>query len=178
MTARTFRTARFAASIALVAATLLAAGATAQPRPGPAQTKELYDEIAEKDRVFFDAFFNRCDIATLGSLLTEDFEFYHDKGGMTANSREEFLKAIRGTCERQKAGTDYRARRELVEGSLEVYPLNNYGAIAIGVHRFYQKLEGGGEKLVEIARFTNLWKKEADGWRMSRVLSYDHKLTQ
>ncbi len=161
-----------------LSAVLLPAAATAQPRPGPVATKELHDEIAEKDRVFFDAFFNRCDVATVGALVTEDFEFYHDKGGMTANSREEFVKAIQGTCDRQKAGTDYRARRELVEGTLEVYPLNNYGAVEIGVHRFYQKLEGGGEKLVEISKFMNLWKKEGKEWRMSRVVSYDHKLTE
>lgn len=162
--------------VALSAAVLLVTGAAAQPRSGPAQTKELTDEIAEKDRVFFDAFFNRCDIETIGSMITDDFEFYHDKGGMTASSKAQFVEAIRGTCERQKTGVDYRARRELVEGTLEVYPINNYGAVEIGVHRFYQKTESG-EKLVEIAKFTNLWKKDESGWKMSRVLSYDHKLT-
>jgi ketosteroid isomerase-like protein len=161
--------------LALTAAVLLATGATAQPRSGPAVTQELIDEITEKDRVFFDALFNKCDVETLGSMVTEDFEFYHDKGGMTANSRAQFVESIRGMCERQKTGVDYRARRELI--STEVYPLNNYGAVQIGLHRFYQKLEGGGEKLVEISKFTNLWKKEGDAWRMSRVLSYDHKLT-
>lgn len=30
---------------------------------------------------------------------------------------------------------------------------------------------------MEIAKFTNLWKKDENGWKMSRVLSYDHKLT-
>lgn len=162
--------------LALTAALFLATGATAQPRSGPAQSKELTDEITEKDRVFFDALFNRCDVEMLGSMVTDDFEFYHDKGGMTASSKAQFVDSIRGMCERQKTGVDYRARRELM--SLEVYPLNNYGAVQIGVHRFYQKLEGNQEKLVEIAKFTNLWKKEGDAWRMSRVLSYDHKLTQ
>lgn len=162
--------------LALAAAVFLATGATAQPRSGPAVTQELIDEITEKDRVFFDALFNKCDVETLGAMVTEDFEFYHDKGGNTATSRAQFVDAIRGMCERQKTGEDYRARRELV--SMEVYPLNNYGAVQIGVHRFYQKIEGKGEKLVEIAKFTNLWKKEGDVWRMSRVLSYDHKLTQ
>ncbi|HSK80348.1 MAG TPA: nuclear transport factor 2 family protein [Thermoanaerobaculia bacterium] len=161
--------------LALAAAVFLATGATAQPRSGPAVTQELIDEITEKDRVFFDALFNKCDVETVGAMVTEDFEFYHDKGGMTASSRAQFVDSIREMCERQKTGVDYRARRELV--SQEVYPLNNYGAVQVGVHRFYQKLEGNGEKLVEIAKFTNLWKKEGDAWRMSRVLSYDHKLT-
>lgn len=162
--------------LAFAASALLATGTTAQPRSGPAQSKELTEEITEKDRVFFDALFNKCDVDTLGAMVTEDFELYHDKGGNTATSRTQFVDAIRGMCERQKTGVDYRARRELV--SMEVYPLNNYGAVQIGVHRFYQKLEGNQEKLVEIAKFANLWKKEGDVWRMSRVLSYDHKLTQ
>ena len=162
--------------LALAAAVFLATGAAAQPRSGPAQSKELTEEITEKDRAFFDAFFNRCDVETVRAMVTEDFEFYHDKGGMTASSGAQFVDAIRRTCERQKTGEDYRARRELV--SMDVYPLNNYGAVQVGVHRFYQKLEGGGEKLVEISRFTNLWKKEGDTWRMSRVVSYDHKLTE
>ena len=157
------------------AALLLSTGATAQPRSGPAQTQVLTDEIAEKDRIFFDALFNKCDVDTLGAMVTEDFEFYHDKWGNTASSRAQFVEGIRGMCERQKTGEDYRARRELV--SMEVYPLNNYGAVQVGVHRFYQKLEGNKEKLVEISTFTNLWKKEGDTWRMSRVLSYDHRLT-
>lgn len=161
--------------LALMATMFLAAGVAAQPRSGPSQTQELTEEITEKDRVFFDALFNKCDVETLGAMVTDDFEFYHDKGGNTANSKAQFVDAIRGMCERQKTGEDYRARRELM--SMEVYPLNNYGAVQVGVHRFYQKIEGKGEKLVEIAKFTNLWKKEGDAWRMSRVLSYDHQLT-
>jgi hypothetical protein len=161
--------------LALMAAVFLATGAAAQPRSGPSQSQELTAEIAEKDGVFFDALFNKCDVETLGAMVTEDFEFYHDKGGMTASSRDQFVSSIRGLCERQKTGEDYRARRELI--SMEVYPLNNYGAVQVGVHRFYQKIEGKGEKLVEISKFTNLWKKDGDVWRMSRVLSYDHQLT-
>lgn len=163
--------------LALSCTVLLAAGATAQPRSGPAPTKELTAEIAEQDRVFFDALFNKCDVEALGARVTEDFEFYHDKHGLTATSRTEFVESIRKMCERQKTGEDYRARRELIEDTLEIYPLNNYGAVQIGVHRFYQKIEGQEDKLVEISKFTNLWKKDKDGWKMSRVLSYDHKLT-
>lgn len=173
MSTRTLRN----ACLALSAVLLLATGATAQPRPGPAPTKELTDEIAAQDLAFFDALFNKCDVEALGARVTEDFEFYHDKHGLTATSRAQFVESIRKMCERQKTGEDYRARRELVEGTLEVYPLNNYGAVQIGVHRFYQKIEGQPEKLVEISKFTNLWKKDKDGWKMSRVLSYDHKLT-
>lgn len=147
------------------------------PRAGPKPTQALYDEIAAQDRILFASVFDTCDTVTLATVVTDDFEMYHDKGGLTATSGAQFVKAIEGMCERQKAGVDYRARRELVAGSMRVYPLANYGAIQVGEHRFYQLLPGKPEKLVEIALFTHVWKKDAKGWRVSRVLSYDHKLT-
>jgi ketosteroid isomerase-like protein len=146
-------------------------------RAGPRQTQELYDEIAEMDRVLFAAVFDTCDTARLSTLVTDDLEFFHDKDGLSSTSGAQFVKAIAGTCERQKTGEDYRARRDLVPGSMKVYPLNNYGAIEVGRHRFYQLLPGKPEKLVEVSQFTNVWKKDAGGWRLSRVLSYDHRLT-
>lgn len=159
--------------LALLAAAPLALAQTA----GPAPTKQLTDEIAAADAALFSAFFDRCDIAALSGMVTEDFEMYHDKGGLVADSGKKFIANIEGTCARQKTGEDYRARRELVPGTLKVYPLNNYGAIEVGEHRFYQLLPGKPEKLVEVALFTQVWKKEADGWKLARVLSYDHRLT-
>ena len=50
-------------------------------------------------------------------------------------------------------------------------------AIQVGEHRFYRRLPGKPERLVEIALFTNVWKKSAGAWKVSRVLSYDHQLT-
>ncbi len=165
------------ARLAIAALLLAAAGSSAQTA-GPVATKELFNEIAEKDRMLFDAVFNTCNVQALAGLVTDDFEMFHDKGGLVATSGAQFVESIRGMCERQKTGEDYRARRELVEGSLEVYPLNNYGAVEVGVHRFYKKTKGQPDKLVEIAKFTQVWKKDASGWKLARVLSYDHKLTE
>lgn len=147
------------------------------PRAGPKATQELYDEIAAKDHILFAAVFDTCDTATLTTLVTDDLEMYHDKGGLTATSGAQFVNAIEGMYARQKTGEDYRARRELVPASMKVYPLSDYGAIQVGEHRFYQLLPGKPEKLVEVALFTHVWKKDATGWKVSRVLSYDHKLT-
>lgn len=161
-----------------VAALSASGGSIAAQTAGPAVTKELTDEIARKDRELFDALFESCDVDKLATLVAEDFEFYHDKSGLNATSGGQWLEGVRGMCARQKAGTDYRARRELVEGTLRVYPINNYGAVAIGTHRFYKKAAGKPDQLVEISQFTNLWKRETGGWRLTRVLSYDHQLTQ
>jgi hypothetical protein len=114
----------------------------------------------------------------VGAAVTEDFEFYHDKHGLTATSRDQFVQSLRGLCERQASGEDFRARRELVRESLAVYPLNNYGAVEVGVHRFYALIEGGPDRLTETSRFTTVWKKEGDSWRMARALSYDHQLAE
>jgi hypothetical protein len=67
-----------------------------------------------------------------------------------------------------------RVKRELVAGSVSVYPLNNYGAIQMGEHRFYV-VSNGKENLAEVAKFVHLWKKENGAWKLARVLSFDHK---
>ena len=66
-------------------------------------------------------------------------------------------------------------RRELVNGSLEVYPLNNYGAVEIGVHNFYRTLAGQKEKLTTVGKFMNIWQKKNGQWKVSRIISYDHE---
>lgn len=157
----------------LLAFSLPVAAQTAGPKP----TQELTAEIKAADAALFSAFFDRCDIEALKGMVTDDFEMIHDKGGRVAASGKEFIANIEGTCARQKTGEDYRARRELIAGSLKVYPVNNYGAIEVGEHRFFQLLPGKPEKLVEVSLFTQVWKKEAGTWKLARVLSYDHRLT-
>ena len=161
---------------AALAATAFVATAQAQ-RAGPAQNQALTDEIAAADKAFFAAVFDTCDTAALAKRVTADFEMFHDKGGLTSSSGAQFVKDIEGMCARQKTGEDYRARRELVPGSLKVYPINNYGAIEVGEHRFYKLTPGKPEELVEISRFTHVWKKVESGWKLARVVSYDHRLT-
>ena len=162
-----------AASLLLMA---MAAQSFAQTA-GPAHTQQMHDEVAAADQALFSAFFDRCDIESLARMVTDDLEMFHDKNGYMVKSGKEFLDALGSTCARQKTGEDYRSRRELVPGSLKVYPLNNYGAVETGVHRFFQLLPGKPEKLVEVSQFTHVWKKEEGGWKLARVLSYDHRLT-
>ncbi len=135
----------------------------------------MTDAIAHADRLLFEAVFRTCDLEALADLLTEDFEFYHDKWGFTANSRQAFVESIRNLCERQKKGLDFRGRREIVQGSVAVYPIGEYGAIQTGVHRFYKVVEGQSDTPAEIAKFTHLWKKDGHRWRLARVFSYDHQ---
>jgi hypothetical protein len=136
-------------------------------------TNSLFGGIKEMDTRLFDAIFKDCDFGRINELLTDDFEFYHDRGGLIASNRAQFLEIIRKTCERQKSGQERRSRRELV--SMDVYPLGGYGAIQTGVHRFFIQREKEAEEAGDIAKFTHVWKKVGDAWRIARVLSYDHK---
>ncbi|MBA3321117.1 MAG: DUF4440 domain-containing protein [Pyrinomonadaceae bacterium] len=163
-------------TLMFIAVALLCTTAAAQLKsPRTAASQQMFDELAGKDSELFDAVFNSCNPDKLKELVTEDFEFYHDKWGQTAKSGAEFANAIRNLCERQKKGIDYRARRELDKNSVRVYPLNNYGAVQTGVHRFYKLTEGKKEELTETAVFTHLWKKDNGAWKLARVLSYDHR---
>ena len=73
----------------------------------------------------------------------------------------------------------YDARRELVDESLEVFPLRDngvlYGAIQRGIHRFFATEEGEPERETSVARFTHLWLLVDGEWKLKRVLSFDHR---
>lgn len=125
---------------------------------------ELYQTLKTNDSLFFEQGYNSCDIRIFEELIDENFEFYHDKTGIS-QSKDEFMESVRmGIC---KPGAS-KEPRVLVPGSLEVYPMYEngilYAAIQKGMHRFGNTT----------ARFTHLWKREGEIWRISRVLSYDH----
>lgn len=135
---------------------------------------DLFKTLKTQDSLLFNVGFNTCDISQFENLISDDFEFYHDKSGITA-TKADFISGIRdGLCK-----MDYKARRELVENSLEIYPLENkgvlYGAIQMGNHCFYAVEKDKPDKLTSVARFTHVWLLEDGNWKLSRGLSYDHK---
>jgi hypothetical protein len=137
-------------------------------------SSDLFKTLKTQDSLLFEVGFNTCDIKQFENIVSDDFEFYHDKSGITA-TKADFIASIRdGLCK-----MDYKARRELVENSLEVYPLENngvlYGAIQTGCHRFYEVKEVKPDKLTSVAKFTHVWLLENGSWKLSRGLSYDHK---
>ena len=145
-------------------------------RAGPAATKELTEEIAAQDKALFAAVFDTCDVAALKELVADDFEFFHDKNGLMETTGAKFVDDIAQHCERVRQGVDFRSRRELVAGSLGVYPLNNYGAVETGRHNFYALEDGKPDRLTESGQFLQIWKKVDGHWKLARVVSYDHQL--
>lgn len=136
----------------------------------------LTSAIAARDTEFFALFFEGCDPVKARGMLTDDFEMYHDKGGLVTRSGEAFAAQYASDCEKRKAPGAWRSRRELVAGTLEVWPVPGWGALEQGEHVFYERQGDGPEKLVGRARFTQAWALGADGaWRLARVFSYDHK---
>jgi ketosteroid isomerase-like protein len=133
----------------------------------PATTPDdLFHAIAAQDAALFDAY-NRCDLETFASLLDENIEFFHDKGGIT-RGREALTESVRKNI----CGT---TTRELVADSLEVYPMDNYGALEIGTHRFHHPKAEATEPVGE-GKFVQLWRydKASDTWKLTRVFSFDH----
>ena len=124
---------------------------------------ELYKTIVKLDSVFFDAY-NHCDtkFETYADFYAEDIEFYHDQGGLS-NSKKDILE---GT----KKYICGKVTRTLVPGSIEVYPIKDYGAIEIGLHSFSNNTNPPDEPK-KISRFTIFWKKTAEGWKIAKVVS-------
>lgn len=136
----------------------------AKDSPAP---RELDNRIEALDAAMFDAY-NRCDIDKVGTFFTEDLEFYHEKGGLTLTRDATLAVMKKNLC----AGGGYHLRRELIRASMEVRPINNYGAVQTGEHRFYLSQKGEKEALDGICKFVMIWRKTGDDWRVSRVISY------
>jgi len=131
----------------------------------PAARDELFKTISVLDGKLFDSY-NRCDLEAFGEFFIDDVEFYHDQGGVTLG-RKNLTEAVRQNI----CG---KVRRALVPGTLEVHPMNGYGAVEIGVHRFYHPVASDKDPTGE-ARFVHLWQLRDDAWKITRVISFDHR---
>jgi hypothetical protein len=130
---------------------------------------KLFQTISALDTALFaSANDTRCDMEEFRSYFAGDVEFYHDQTGLS-----EGIQTVAGQVEQNLCG---KVRRELVAGSLKVFPMHGYGALETGVHRFYQpkvSKEPTGE-----AQFIHLWRNENGTWKITRVISYDHHALQ
>ncbi|WP_422860326.1 nuclear transport factor 2 family protein [Flagellimonas sp. S174] len=142
------------------------------------RSSELYQTLKKKDSLLFNAAFNTCEIEVLNSLFAEDFEFYHDKVGIT-DGKDAFIQPIASGCDNWKDKAPQPAKRYLMEGSLEVYPLRKngtlYGAIQHGVHSFEFLNENKEYQKGDIAKFTHIWILDEGNWKLKRELSYNHQ---
>jgi ketosteroid isomerase-like protein len=123
---------------------------------------ELYKEIVKADASFFSAY-NTCDknLDTYASFFSDDIEFYHDQGGIMTSKPDIITATKKNICG--------KVTRELVAGSIEVYPIKDFGAIEIGLHKFHNSAEPNA--ISKVGRFMVVWKSEKKNWKIVRVVS-------
>jgi len=129
-------------------------------------SKDLFAEIAHMDSMLFDAF-NKHDADKLMNVFDSSLEFYHDKGGLT-----NFEQTKKNTIDLFERNKNTGLRRDLVPGSLEIYPIKDYGAVETGLHRFCH--EENGKQDCGTFKFLHVWQKKYGQWKITRVISYDH----
>jgi hypothetical protein len=124
----------------------------------------LYKTILHMDSVLFDAF-NNHQIGVLEKTFAENVEFYHDKDGLgdykttIANFKKVFVSTP-------------SLHRDLVAGTVEVYPLPGYGALENGEHRF--TLIRDGKSFSTVYKFTSIWQWKDGQWKVTRMISVGH----
>ena len=150
----------------LLVATALAGTGIARAAP----PEDLAATIGALDTAAFEAF-NDCaapgKLDRYASFFATDVEFYHDLGGVTWTRDAMIAQTRENVCG--------KFQRELVPGTLKVWPIKGYGALAHGEHRFCHYKPGGTTHPCEgQAEFTILWRQQGDQWQITRAFSYGH----
>ncbi len=129
-------------------------------KPG---NQQLYETIVRLDSIFFDAY-NTCNLNLdkYGSFFSENIEFYHDQGGLMTSKQDIISATQKNICG--------KVTRELVKGSIEVYPIKDFGAIEIGLHKFHNNQEPIGTAS-KTGRFLIVWENKNNEWKIKRIVS-------
>jgi hypothetical protein len=125
---------------------------------------ELFNKVANLDSSLFEAY-NSKNLDLMKTYFTKDLEWYQDNGGLI--DFEKVFSNFQSIFNR-----DYDLKRNLIRESLEVHPIEGYGAIEIGKHQF--KHIENGKLEIGTFKFLMIWKNDNGNWKISRVISYDH----
>lgn len=129
-----------------------------------AMRQRLRAEVMAADQRLFGAF-NHQDADTMAQIFSPRLEFFHDKDGLSDHAQT--MRQLRSNFAR-----GVQPRRELVEGSVEVWPAGDFGAMQTGAHRF---CPGQGSAAgCQTFRFAHVWARTPQGLQLLRVLSFDH----
>lgn len=122
---------------------------------------ELYNTIVAMDSTFFQAY-NICDLDQQASIYSDNIEFFHDKGGLMTVKQEILDSTKKYVCG--------KVTRELVKGSIEIYPIKDFGAVEIGLHKFHNNTEKEGT-VSDASKFIIFWKNDKNNWTITKVVS-------
>ena len=150
---------KFFAALILVA-TILFIGTRAEAQTsGP-----LFNEIANLDSLQFKAF-NTRNLNQLMNYFDNSLELYQDNTG--GRNFDQAKEAFGGLFK-----MSYVLKRKLITGSMEVYPIKDYGAIETGQHTF-SHIENGKLQLFTF-KFMQIWQKKDGVWKVTREITYGH----
>lgn len=123
---------------------------------------ELYQTIVKLDSIFF-SYYNTCDtnLEKYGDFYAGDLEFYHDKGGLDTSKTQVIADTKKYVCG--------KVTRHLKPGSIEVYPIKDYGAIEIGMHQFHNAAEPNA--VPHDSKFIIFWQYKNTEWKIKKVVS-------
>lgn len=138
-----------------------AQGSTLGLPPYKPDSRELHDTIARMDSLFFDAY-NTCKLDVMENLISDQVEFYHDRGGLSTSKKDLLVSLKNNICG--------KVTRSLLPGSIEVYPIPRFGAVQMGAHRFHNNQEPADAPF-HYSKFVHTWRKEGTEWRLYRVIS-------
>lgn len=150
---------KFSIFICSLTSTLFMFGQTDEiPKYKPINA-DLHAQIVKMDSTFFNAY-NKCDMKTQTKIYNDNIEFFHDKNGLSTSKKDLLIATEKYICN--------KVNRILVKGSIEVYPINNYGAVQIGYHKFHNKVEN---VISAPSKFVIIWKKTQQDWTITKVIS-------
>ena len=148
----------FAAALLIIAGIFTINSATAQTS-GP-----LFNEIARQDSLQFDAF-NSRNLDRLMNYFDNSLELYQDNTGV--RNFDQTKQAFGGLFK-----MTYVLTRKLIAGTMEVYPIKDYGAIETGQHTFSHVENGQLQSFTY--KFMQIWQKKDGVWRVTREITYGH----
>ncbi len=148
----------FAAAL-LITAALFTSNRAAAQTSGP-----LFNEIAHVDSLQFGAF-NTRNLDQLMNYFDNSLELYQDNTGV--RNFDQTKQAFGGVFK-----MNYVLTRKLVPGTMEVYPIKDYGAIETGQHTF-SHVENG-QLQVGTFKFMQIWQKKDGVWKVTREITYGH----
>jgi hypothetical protein len=149
----------FATALFLLTAILFTSNHAAAQTSGP-----LFNEIAHVDSLQFGAF-NARNLDQLMNYFDNSLELYQDNTGV--RNFDQTKQAFGGLFK-----MNYVLTRKLIPGTMEVYPIKDYGAIETGQHTF-SHIENGQLQAFTY-KFMQIWQKKDGVWRVTREITYGH----
>jgi hypothetical protein len=146
--------------IFLAACTAKSDKAVPQTEAYKPDSPELYATIVQQDSIFFAAY-NKCDLDKQAAYYDDSIEFYHDKGGLMTSKQDILESTKKYVCG--------RTTRILIKGSIEVYPIKDYGAVEMGLHEFHNSEDTSVPP--HPSKFIMFWQHKNNEWKIKKVVS-------